>query len=221
MFVKLTQLNGKPIWINQEFIVTVEPGRSRGSIVVPLGDDLDYEVGESPDAVVEALGGTVVPSAPASRSAASAAPSAPVAPPAEQPDFRIESGLIVKPDAKAESTAAKPDPAPKKTTRKTAKTAAAEKKPAAKAKAAPRKAASRKKAAPPPVPLDESQLARLQKMSPGTMRKLVNTLISQFAVTEASVVIDALVANGLISVTDQGHVDWNWRNIEEKAKKEG
>jgi hypothetical protein len=144
-----------------------------------------------------------------------------VAPPAEQPDFRIESGLIVKPDAKAESTAAKPDPAPKKTTRKTAKTAAAEKKPAAKAKAAPRKAASRKKAAPPPVPLDESQLARLQKMSPGTMRKLVNTLISQFAVTEASVVIDALVANGLISVTDQGHVDWNWRNVEEKAKKEG
>lgn len=246
MFIKLTQLNGKPIWFNQQYIVTVEPRKGSGALVVPLGDGLDYEVLESPGAIIDAMGGS---SAPAGKQvfAGNVPPKTSEVNPAktEEPEFRIEGGLIVPAQAtpsedtvddseKSPVDEKKEEPAPKKTaarrTRKTASSAkssgaskSAGEKPAAteasagektakKARTTARKStASKKKAAQPPLPLTEDQLIRLQKMSPGSMRKLVNTLMSQFAVAETADVIDALCAREIISVTDQGHVNWNWR----------
>ena len=223
MFIKLTQLDGKAIWFNQAYIVTVEPRRKgTGALVVPLGDGLDYEVLESTDVIIEALGGAVKPAATpnvsssANKNSSESDKISKSAAPLETPDFRIEGGLIVpappatKPKTVAKkkkataTTATKATKATKTTTRKTAtkgtvKTTATKKK---------------KKPALPPLPLTEDQLMRLQKMSPGSLRKLVNTLMSQFAVAETSPVVDALCAHEIISITDQGHVDWNWRQVE-------
>lgn len=55
MFIRLTRTDGLPIWINASFVVTVEPTRSGGSIVVPIGDGLDYDVREAPESVLALL----------------------------------------------------------------------------------------------------------------------------------------------------------------------
>ena len=55
-FVSFTRLDGRPIWLNASFIVTVEPGDNGGAVVVPIGDGLDYDVKESPEQVLAALG---------------------------------------------------------------------------------------------------------------------------------------------------------------------
>ena len=60
MFIKLTRTDGRPIWINPEFIVTVEGRKDGGSIVVPGGDGLDYDVKESPQTVMDLCGGKVM-----------------------------------------------------------------------------------------------------------------------------------------------------------------
>ena len=57
MFIKLTRTDGRPIWINPEFIVTVENRKDGGAIVVPAGDGLDYDVKESSEAVMRLCGG--------------------------------------------------------------------------------------------------------------------------------------------------------------------
>lgn len=48
MFVRFTRKDGGAVWINSRYIVTVEQAKAGGSIVVPLGDGVDYEVRESP-----------------------------------------------------------------------------------------------------------------------------------------------------------------------------
>lgn len=57
MFIQFTRTDGTPVWLNSSFIVTIEPARSGGSIVVPIGDGLDYEVRESPKEVLAMLDG--------------------------------------------------------------------------------------------------------------------------------------------------------------------
>ena len=62
MYIKLTRMDGAPIWLNAAFVVTIEPHRrSGGSLVVPIGDGLDYEVKESPETVLAMLDGAPVP----------------------------------------------------------------------------------------------------------------------------------------------------------------
>ena len=61
MYIKLTRMNGQPIWLNASFVVTVEPTPIGGAIVVPIGDGLDYEVRESPETVLALLAGTPAP----------------------------------------------------------------------------------------------------------------------------------------------------------------
>ena len=61
MYTRLTRLDGSPIWINASFVVTVEPRKGGGSIVVPIGDGLDYDVRETPEAVLALLEGAPVP----------------------------------------------------------------------------------------------------------------------------------------------------------------
>lgn len=55
-------MDGTPIWLNGGFVVTVEPRKGGGSVVVPIGDGLDYDVRETPDVVLGMLDG--VPPAP-------------------------------------------------------------------------------------------------------------------------------------------------------------
>lgn len=55
MFIKLTKLDNSPVWLNASFIVTVEPRRGGGSIVVPIGDGLDYDVREKCEDVLALL----------------------------------------------------------------------------------------------------------------------------------------------------------------------
>ena len=52
MYIKLTRLDNTPIWINASFVVTIEPRKGGGSVVVPIGDGLDYDVKETPEAVL-------------------------------------------------------------------------------------------------------------------------------------------------------------------------
>ena len=61
MYIKLTRMNGRPIWLNASFVVTVEPTPIGGAIVVPIGDGLDYEVRETPETVLALLSGAPVP----------------------------------------------------------------------------------------------------------------------------------------------------------------
>jgi len=61
MFIKLTRLDNTPIWLNASFIVTVEPRKGGGTIVVPVGDGLDYEVREKAETVLEMLADAPAP----------------------------------------------------------------------------------------------------------------------------------------------------------------
>lgn len=61
MFIKLTRMDSTPIWLNAAFIVTVEPRKGGGAIVVPIGDGLDYEVREKPAAVLSMLSAVPAP----------------------------------------------------------------------------------------------------------------------------------------------------------------
>ena len=223
MFIKLTQLDGKAIWFNQAYIVTVEPRRKgTGALVVPLGDGLDYEVLESTDAIIEALGGAVKPavtpnvSSSANKNSSESDKISKSAAPLEAPDFRIDGGLIVPapPADKPQTVAKKKKTTATTVTKATKATKTTTRKTATKGTAKTTATKKKKKPALPPLPLTEDQLMRLQKMSPGSLRKLVNTLMSQFAVAETSPVVDALCAHEIISITDQGHVDWNWRQVE-------
>ena len=54
-------MNGRPIWLNASFVVTVEPTPIGGAIVVPIGDGLDYEVRESPETVLALLADAPAP----------------------------------------------------------------------------------------------------------------------------------------------------------------
>lgn len=54
MFIKLTKKDGAPIWLNANFVVTLEPVRG-GTVVVPVGDGLDYEVRESVESIIPLL----------------------------------------------------------------------------------------------------------------------------------------------------------------------
>ena len=61
MFIQLTRTDGVPVWLNACFVVTIEPARGGGSIVVPIGDGLDYEVREPPEKVLSMLEGAPSP----------------------------------------------------------------------------------------------------------------------------------------------------------------
>ncbi len=213
MFIKLTRTDGRPIWINPEFIVTVEGRKDGGSIVVPGGDGLDYDVRESPQAVMDLCGGKVV--------AAEIPP--PPAQPAEPPPQ--EKPAEEKGTVSAEPTISEPAPA-KKRGRKASKAAAAsapppvpetppateapvvaaepatpaEEKPAAK----PRKRTSRKK---PSIDLTDEQMVRLRKMAPGSRQKLLNTLV-HLKVPNAEATAVALIANKVLEILPDNHVNW-------------
>ena len=234
MFIKLTRLDNTPIWINASFVVTVEPRKGGGAIVVPIGDGLDYDVREMPEAVLGLLGDAPAPAV------------VPVpAPPGLAPKGL---GLDAKPAASADVTdtadaakettatasAAPAAPGPKKTTRSRAKAKAAvaagstagsatpsdrataataeEAETAADDKSAAKKPRSTRKAKKveeslPVLPLSEDELARLRKLAPGSVRKLQNTLAAQFRTLDTEAAVAALEANEILSL-DRERVIW-------------
>ena len=178
MFIKLTRLDGSPIWINAAFVVTVEPRKGGGAVVVPIGDGLDYDVLESPEAVLARLGD---------------APAAAVVPvPAS--DALAPTPADVSPE---------PEPAPPTKEEKPARKAPRQKaKPPSSKTAAPAKPAARVKAQPkPPVSdLTDDDLERLRRMAPGSVKKLQNTLATQFNVADAEKVMKSLAERGVLEV---------------------
>ena len=150
MFIKLTRIDGQDVWFNSQYVVTVEPRKGSGALVVPLGDGIDYEVRESPEMIVAALGGDLAPgkvkrppaAVPVGTKPPSVAPADKVANPSsdvvpkeepELPDFRINSTATPVPFElrnvpEAAEAAVVPPPAKKTVRRKrtTAKSVAVE-----------------------------------------------------------------------------------------------
>ena len=178
MFITLTRLDGSPIWINAAFVVTVEPRKGGGAVVVPIGDGLDYDVLESPEAVLARLGDAPAAAVvPVPASDALAPTPADVSPePEPAPPTKEE-----KPARKAPRQKAKPP---------SSKTAAAAK-PAARVKAQPK---------PPVSDLTDDDLERLRRMAPGSVKKLQNTLATQFNVADAEKVMKSLAERGVLVV---------------------
>ena len=205
MFIKLTRFDNRPVWLNAGFVVTVEPRRDGvGSVVVPIGDGLDYDVRESPEEVLRLIDGAPAPSVvpvPVSDSltktpaeGATAEPSCaepPVAAP-PKPRKRATRGRA-KPPAAAKESGDRPAAAP-------AAEAAAEPAPAEKTEPQP---------APPPAELElsEADVQRLRKLAPKTLGKLKNTLMTQFRLADVGANVVSLAARGVFAL-DGSKVLW-------------
>ena len=184
MYIKLTRFDNRPVWLNAAFVVTVEPRRDEsGSVVVPIGDGLDYDVRESPEEVLRMLEGCPAPQVvPVPVSDCLTKTPADVSPEPERKP-------VEKPaEEKAEAPAAKP-----------AKKPARAKKPAAAKKAKPAKK--------PVLELSDEEVTRLGKLAPKSIAKLKNTLSTQFRVADVSETVAALEAKGVIKL-DGNHVVW-------------
>ena len=161
-FVRLTRLDGSPIWLNASFVVTIEPRKGGGTTVVPIGDGRDYDVRETPEDVLAYLDGAPVPEVvPVPTSDALTLTPEDVSP---------ESGYD---DAKSPETPAfVPGPG-----------------------------------APAAGELLEGEVARVRKMAPRTVKKLQNTLMTQFKSVNAEAALATLVSRGVV-VIDGTRVNW-------------
>ena len=66
MYLKLSRKhNGGPVWVNADHVTAVLPGHGGGAVVIPAGDDIDYDVTESPEDIMSLLGCEVKSSSPA------------------------------------------------------------------------------------------------------------------------------------------------------------
>ena len=181
-FVRLTRLDGSPIWLNASFVVTVEPRKGGGTTVVPIGDGLDYDVRETPESVLAYIDGAPVPEVvPVPTSAALTLTPDDVSP--EDGQDGGEKNLGVKTAHKPEARSCAEPEAPE----------------------AP--AFVPGPGAPAPGELLEGEVARVRKMAPRTVKKLQNTIKTQFRAANAEVAISALVSHGII-VIDGTRVYW-------------
>ena len=192
MYIKLTRFDNRPVWLNAAFVVTVEPRREGvGSIVVPIGDGLDYDVRESPEEVLRMLEGCPASQVvPVSVSDGLTKTPADVSPEPEREEDVV--AMSVREDAEGavleESAAAKP----------------------AKKAAKPRKPTATKKpkvAKKPVLALSDAEVARLGKLAPKSVAKLKNTLSTQFRDADVTETIAALEAKGVIKIVGN-HVRW-------------
>lgn len=181
MYIKLTRLDNSPIWLNACFVVTVEPRKGGGSVVVPIGDGLDYDVKETPEAVLAMLEGAPAPAVvPVPVSDCLAPTPDDVSPVSSEPAEAPEPAAL-----------AKEKPVKKTRTKATVK----------------KTAKSRAKAKKLEPTLGPEQIDRLRKMMPGTLKKLQNTLVAQFKVVDADSEIHALEEAGVFAL-EQDHVTW-------------
>jgi len=213
MFIKLTRLDGLPIWINATFVVTVEPRKGGGATVVPVGDGLDYDVRESPEKVLALLGDAPAP-------AVIPIPSSDALTKTPE-DVSAESDGQLVAEARQSSAVGASGTDGTSGTSETSGTVGTDgvsgtdetEELAEKSAKKPRKAATVKKprasrkAKKPALPISEEQVERLKKMAPGSVKKLQNTLQSQFKVEDAEGAVKALEANGVLAL-DRDHVVW-------------
>ena len=207
MFIQLTRTDGSPVWLNASFVVTVEPSRGGGSIVVPIGDGLDYEVKEKPEAVLAILDG------------APPAKIVPVPPPktlAPRPDD-------VSPDVNPADCdkVAMPEvasSAPKKTRKTKSSTvkkdvvAEPEKAEEAKPSTKRKRSVSKKQPEKPALPEDFQKIVDgLKVRKCRTVKRLRNAMKSfhgKTDVEEMDRIIEEMMNIGLILVEPDGHVKW-------------
>ena len=205
MYIKLTKFDNRPVWLNASFIVTVEPRRDgNGAVVVPIGDGLDYDVKESPEAVLRMLEGAPVPTVvpvPVSDCLTKTPDDVSPEPVAKREEPQsADAPKAVAPD---ETPSAKPaaEKKPRKRTAR-AKTKAAEKLEEKKSEPA-EKAAEKQEPPPAKVPeleLSPDQVARLAKLAPKTIAKLKNTLATQFHIADVGGTVLALEAKGAFTL---------------------
>ena len=206
MFIKLTKLDNSPVWLNASFVVTVEPRKGGGSIVVPIGDGLDYDVREKPEEVLSLLDGAPDPQVvPIPVSDCLTKTPEDVSPEPERGQTpEPERGQAPKLES---SDAAEPEeeaPAEEKPAKKTRSRAKSDKTTKTTAAKKPRTTRAKK----PTLDLSEDEVARLRKMAPGSVNKLKNTLFSQFHVEDPSKTMLALEALGILSL-DRDHIIWS------------
>lgn len=245
-FIKLTQIDGRSIWVNARYLVTVEPRKGSGALVVPLGDGMDYEVKESPETVIALCCGETVaaperkplkpepasnpavaaPVSPVAESAvAEAAPakpsesvpataSAPAEAPVEKPDAETDAHAPKKAARKSRATKT-PSTRTRKTVAKVSKTELSET-PAADVSAAEPPAAIPET---PVLPTREREpsadrsaeiLRKVAKMACRSRNRLLNTLKSQFSLSEEKCheMMSSWVDQGHITIDGNGHVEW-------------
>lgn len=198
MFIQLTRADGLPIWINASFVVTVEPARTGGSIVVPIGDGLDYDVKEAPETVLALLK---------------------EAPPAKVVPVPPPKALTKTPDDVSPDTGyRRGDPESVEDVDQPA----AETPKAGKKKPSRRKAAAKKtEAAPPPsppkaAPVEEPEdfekiIADLKARKCRTAKRARNAIKSFFRKTDDSEIdriIEAMINRGYMLIGSDGHITW-------------
>lgn len=219
MFIRLTKKDGTFVWLNTEYIVTVEPVRTGGTIVVPVGDGLDYEVRESAETIISLIEGTPVAEIAAAvaetpeEAPAEATPD-PEAAPAEAPVFE-QTEVEVKSEAESAAAVAAviqltpPEaPAEGKPAKRSRKTKVRPVPAGTPATEGERKVVRHRAARKTPLELTEDQLARIRAMAPRSVKRLSNTLSSQFDVIEPETVIRSLVEHDIITVDEQSHITW-------------
>ena len=213
MFIRLTKKDGTFVWLNTEYIVTVEPVRTGGTIVVPVGDGLDYEVRESAETIISLVEGT--PVAEIAATVAETPEEAPAeATPAEAPVFE-QTEVEVKSEAESAAAVAAviqltpPEaPAEGKPAKRARKTKGRPVPAGTPATEGERKVVRHRAARKTPLELTEDQLSRIRAMAPRSVKRLSNTLSSQFDVIEPETVIRSLVEHDIITVDEQSHITW-------------
>ena len=203
-YIKLIRFDNRPVWLNASFIVTVEPRRDGvGSVVVPIGDGLDYDVRESPEEVLKLLADEPAPAVVPVPVSDGLAPtpkdvSPEPAPRREEPPAKAEELPKTEALPKAEE--------PKKPRRRAAKAKADGEAPKATVRKAPERKAAKKDVA--PLELSDEQVARLVKLSPKTVDKLKNTLLTQFHIADVVATVQGLEAKGVFK-RDGKRVIWS------------
>ena len=196
MYIKLTRMNGQPIWLNASFVVTVEPTPIGGAIVVPIGDGLDYEVRESPETVLALLAGSPAPAVvPVPPPRALAPQPEDVSPEEERPSDR-------EPEEPME------EPKPAKRGRRRKKNAEQ----ASTASTANPSAKESSRTMDPPEPEGFREIvADLKARKCRTGKRLRNAIKSYFKKTdelEIDYIIETMINRGYMLVGADGHVTW-------------
>jgi uncharacterized protein YlzI (FlbEa/FlbD family) len=210
MFIQLTRTDGVPVWLNASFVVTVEPARSGGSIVVPIGDGLDYEVKESPEAVLALLDDAppakVVPVPPPKALAPKPEYELSAAPKEESnPTTEVVPEVVEKKKKrKLKSVAAKENVEPKVETTKAEEPKATKKK--------RRSTTAKKQPKKPELPADFQKVVEgLKERKCRTVKRLRNAMKSFHGKSdeqEMDRIIEEMMNMGLILVAADGHVKW-------------
>ena len=208
-YIKLTRLDGTPIWISMAFIVTIEPRKGCGSIVVPIGDGLDYDVKESPEDVLAQLQDFPTPQVvpvPAPKGLAPTHETIASDVPEERVEMVEEVPQVEEKPAK-KTTRRKTKAAKEMSTEESSKSMEATKESTEEAPKPKAKARTRRTKK-PPLPLDEAQLGRLLSAPPRSVLKLKNALASQFKIIDLDGAIAALEANKILSL-DGEKITWS------------